>query len=123
MVTKKIESYDVDLYFEEYPYVNRAMRVALNLVIVQEKNIFHLPSKYEELLKSFFAEFMMEIKINEGWMLYDFESLDHMVEHFYLGSLDYLLPSYEFVKEFMVREGYFFTEGEGYYNSPVRNIW
>lgn len=106
-----------------YPYVQRSLSIATDIVFAQAKEVFNLARNYEEVIKTYLSEFMMQIKIHEGWILYDYDSLDYMVEGLYLGDLDHLIPSYDEVRKFLARQGYFFSEGSYYHNSPVQNVW
>lgn len=123
MVEHQFNSGTLSAYNEEYPYVHRSMTIAADIVFARTKAIFDLSKDYEEVIKSYLSEFMMQIKIHEGWMLYDYDSLDYMVEGLYLGDLDHLIPSYEEVRRFLARQGYFFSEGSYYHNPPVQNVW
>lgn len=123
MVDHTFEAGTMSVYEEDYPYVQRSLTIAADLIFARTKKVFDLTRDYEEVVKSYLSEFMMQIKIHEGWILYDYESLDFMVEGLYLGDLDYLIPSYNEVRKFLAQQGYFFSEGSYYHNPPVQNVW
>lgn len=123
MVNHQFSAGTLSVYDGGYPYVQRSLAIATDIVFAQSKEVFNLARNYEEVIKTYLSEFMMQIKIHEGWILYDYDSLDYMVEGLYLGDLDHLIPSYDEVRRFLARRGYFFSEGNYYHNSPVQDVW